>query len=110
MAQYLNMEEALRRLAASASIDTTNLVKTSDQLQQEQIAAQTAQNKMQQQEQMQSLLQSPAAAQLVKNYTQAGAPYGPQSTEEGGVPNALPTAVTEAGVPSGPTTSQGDTA
>ena len=110
MAQYLNMEEALRRLAASASIDTTNLVKTSDQLQQEQIAAQTAQNKMQQQEQMQSLLQSPAAAQLVKNYTQAGAPYGPQSTEEGGVPNALPTAVTEAGDPSGPTTSQGDTA
>ena len=110
MAQYLNMEEALRRLAASASIDTTNLVKTSEQLRLEQIEAQTAQNKMQQQEQMSSLLQSPAAAQLVKNYTQAGAPYGPQSTEEGGVPNALPTAVTEAGVPSGPTNTQGDTA
>ena len=107
MEKYLNMEEALRRLAASASIDTTNLVKTPEQLQAEQLAAQTAQNKAEQQAQMQGLLQTPAAAQLVKNYTQPGAPYGPQFTEGGDVPNALPTAVTEAGVASGPTSTEG---
>ena len=37
--KYINMEEALRRLAASSSIDVTNLVKTPQQLQEEQQAA-----------------------------------------------------------------------
>ncbi len=63
MAQYLNMGEALRRLAASGSIDTTNLVKTPEQLQQEQIQAQTEQQQMQEQQMMLSAMQS---AQLRK--------------------------------------------
>ena len=68
MAQFLNVEEALRRLAASGSIDTTNLVKTQQELQQE--AA--AQAELARQEQQQSLLEtgikSPAMAQAVKNF------------------------------------------
>ena len=108
MAQYLNMEEALRRLAASASIDTTNLVKTPDQLQQEAQAAQEAQQQQQQQEMLMAGIKSPAAAHIAENFTQKGAPYGPQFPEgtdpadPNAVPNTLPSAVTEAGVPSGP--------
>ena len=108
MAQYLNMEEALRRLAASASIDTTNLVKTPDQLQQEAQAAQEAQQQQQQQEMLMAGIKSPAEAHIAENFTQKGAPYGPQfpeGTDPGdpsAVPNTLPSAVTEAGVPSGP--------
>ena len=68
MARFLNVEEALRRLAASGSIDTTNLVKTQQELQQE--AA--AQAELARQEQQQSLLEtgikSPAMAQAVKNF------------------------------------------
>ena len=111
MMKYLNMEEALRRLAASASIDTTNLVKTSEQLQQEAQAAQQQQQQMQQQEQMQALMSSPAAAQAVKNYTEKGATYGPQyaaganpSQEGGGIANVLPdTDAASEGLPSGET-------
>ncbi len=111
MMKYLNMEEALRRLAASASIDTTNLVKTSEQLQQEAQAAAQQQQQMQQQEQMQALMTSPAAAQAVKNYTEKGAPYGPQysagtdpAKEGGGIANVLPdTDAANEGLPSGET-------
>ena len=110
MMKYLNMEEALRRLAASASIDTTNLVKTSEQLQQEAEAQAAAENRQQQMEQMNALMNSPAAAQAVKNYTAEGAPYGPQyaagtdPAQEGTQPNVLPdgTAAGE-GLPSGNT-------
>lgn len=110
MMKYLNMEEALRRLAASASIDTTNLVKTSQQLQQEAQAQAEAENRQQQMEQMSALMNSPAAAQAVKNYTAEGAPYGPQysagvdPSAEGTQPNVLPDADAAAeGIPSGNT-------
>ena len=103
MAKYLNMDEALRRLAASGSIDTTNLVKTQEQLQQEQAQAQAEQEQMQQQEQMAALMQSGAAAKIADNYTKEGAPYGPQFSEGGTIPNSLPNPVQDPGIPSGPT-------
>ncbi len=106
MAQYLNMEEALRRLAASGSIDTTNLVKTPEQLQQEQMAAQQQQEQAQQQEMMLSAMKSGAAAKVADNYTQPGSPYGPQFTEGGDQPNALPEPVQDPGIPSGPSGGQ----
>ncbi len=106
MMQYINVDEALRRLAASGSIDTTNLVKTKEQLQQEAEAAAQAQQQSMEQQQLMDMMKSPAAAQIAKNYTQPGATYGPQFTEEGGVPgpqpNALPDAVGGTGIPSGP--------
>ena len=106
MAQYLNMDEALRRLAASGSIDTTNLVKTQEQLQQEQMAAQQQQEQAQQQEMMLSAMKSGAAAKVADNYTQPGSPYGPQFTEGGDQPNALPEPVQDPGIPSGPSGGQ----
>ncbi len=106
MARYLNMDEALRRLAASGSIDTTNLVKTPEQLQQEQAQAEQERQQMQQQEQMAALMQSGAAAKVADNYTQPGAPYGPQFTEGGELPNSLPEPVQDPGIPSGPTGGQ----
>ncbi len=105
MAQYLNMGEALRRLAASGSIDTTNLVKTPEQLQQEAQAAQQQMEQQQQQEQMAALMQSGAAAKVADNYTKEGAPYGPQFTEGGTIPNSLPD-IQDPGTPSGPTGNQ----
>ena len=87
MTQYINMEEALRRLAASSSIDTTNLVKTPDQLKEEQQAATQAQQTMQEQEMMGKMISSPAAARLADNFTKQGAPYGPQFQEGGIDPN-----------------------
>ena len=108
MAQYLNMEEALRRLAASASIDTTNLVKTPEQLQQEAQAAQEAQQNQQMNQQMMELAKSPAAAQIAKNYTEKGSTYGPQFPlgsnpgDPTAVANVLPDAdAAQEGLPSG---------
>ncbi len=92
MMQYINVDEALRRLAASGSIDTTNLVKTKEQLQQEAEAAAQAQQQSMEQQQLMDMMKSPAAAQIAKNYTQPGATYGPQFTEEGGVPGPQPNA------------------
>ncbi len=83
MTQYINMEEALRRLAASSSIDTTNLVKTPEQLQQEAESAAQSSERMQQQEMMGKLMTSPAAAKVAENYTKQGSPYGPQFQEGG---------------------------
>lgn len=82
--KYINVDEALRRLANSESIDTTNLVKTKEDLQAEAAAAQEAQQLAQRQNMLATGLQSPAVARLVDNYTQPGAPYGPQPTEDGG--------------------------
>ena len=69
MAKYINIPEAVSRLAASESIDTTNLVKTAEEIAAEEQAAQQAQEKMQQQMQQQELLQagmkSPALGKLV---------------------------------------------
>jgi hypothetical protein len=110
MTKFINVDEALRRLAASGSIDTTNLVKTQEQLQQEAEAAAQAQQAMQQQQMMTDMLKSSAAGRIADNYTQPGAPYGPQYTEEGGVPGPVPNTLPDIslggavpGQPSGPT-------
>jgi len=107
--QYVNYEEALRRLAASASIDTTNLVKTSEQLQQEAAAAQAQQQQQQQQQQMMEMMKSSAASKVADNFTQPGSPYGPQFSGNsddgaaGSIPNSLPDLRAAAqGLPSGP--------
>tara|TARA_R100000353_G_scaffold132245_1_gene93804 strand:- start:997 stop:1434 length:438 start_codon:yes stop_codon:yes gene_type:complete len=68
MAKFLNVEEALRRLAASGSIDTTNLVKTSQQLQQEAAALADAEAQARQQQLLETGIKSPAMAQAVKNF------------------------------------------
>ena len=68
MMQFLNVEEALRRLAASGSIDTTNLVKTKAQLQQEAAAQAEAEQQAQQQQLLETGIKSPAMAQAVKNF------------------------------------------
>ena len=95
MAEYINVDEALRRLAASGSVDTTNLVKTREQLENERAAAAEAQAEAQQQQMLMEGLKSGAATQAAKNYTAPGAPYGPQYEEgsgegSGGSPNRLP--------------------
>ena len=107
--QYVNYEEALRRLAASASIDTTNLVKTSEQLQQEAAAAQAQQQQQQQEMQMMEAMKSSAMAKVADNYTKEGAPYGPQFSGDsetgaaGSIPNTVPDLGAAAdGLPSGP--------
>jgi len=108
LAKFVNVDEALRRLAASESIDTTNLIKTQEQLQQEMAAAQAEQQQAAQREMMMSGLKSPAMAQVANNYTKEGAPYGPQFPEgaepgqPGVSPNALPTPPPGPGIPSGP--------
>ena len=66
--RFLNVEEALRRLAASGSIDTTNLVKTKAQLQQEAAAQAEAEQQAQQQQLLETGIKSPAMAQAVKNF------------------------------------------
>lgn len=108
MAKFVNVDEALRRLAASESIDTTNLIKTQAQLDQEVAAAQAAQQQMAQREMLMTGLKSPAMAQVANNYTKEGAPYGPQYPEgtepgePGAIPNALPSPPQRPGLPSGP--------
>jgi hypothetical protein len=113
--QYVNYEEALRRLAASASIDTTNLVKTSEQLQQEAAAAQAQQQQDQQQQQMMEMMKSSAASKIADNFTQPGSPYGPQFSGNsdngaaGSIPNSLPDLRAAAqGLPSGPVQGGGE--
>lgn len=91
MAQYINIDEAMRRLAASNSIDITNLVKTREELEAEKAQAAAAMQQQSQQEMITNALSSPAMAQVAKNYTAEGAPYGPQINPDD--PNAsLPTA------------------
>ena len=105
--QYVNYEEALRRLAASASIDTTNLVKTSQQLQQEAAAAQAQAQQQQKEQQMMEMMKSSAMSKAVDNYTKEGTPYGPQFSgtadgATGSTPNSLPDIRAAAqGLPSG---------
>lgn len=110
MAQYINIDEAMRRLAASNSIDITNLVKTREELEAEKAQAAAATQQQSQQEMITNALSSPAMAQVAKNYTAEGAPYGPQINPDD--PNAsLPTAqglnlpgalAAAGGVPGGP--------
>lgn len=91
MQQYINMDEALRRLANSESIDTTNLVKTRQQMEEEAAMAQQQQEAMQQQAMQQQMvsdgLKSPAVAKLVDNFAQQG---GLNAPPEGipGIPGA----------------------
>lgn len=93
MTKFINMDEALRRLANSESIDTTNLVKTKEQMDAEDAAAQQQQQDAVRQQMMADGMKSPALANLVDNYTQPGAPYGPQyanGIDQPQVPNQLP--------------------
>ena len=87
--KYINVDEALRRLANSESIDTTNLVKTKEQLDGEAAAANEQMVQQQQQAMVAQGIKSPAFANLVNNYTQEGSPYGPQPNDEG-IPNQFP--------------------
>lgn len=97
MARYINVSEALMRLAASESIDTTNLVKSSDDLAAEDQAAKEEQQKMmelqQQQENLQAGIKSPALAKLAGGYVQqqlaqGGAVDAPINRPEGQQPSA----------------------
>jgi len=107
MARYINVDEALRRLAASGSIDTTNLVKTQEELAQEDAQAKAMMQQQQQQEMLMAGMKSPALAQAAANYTQPGAPYGPQFSEETGAPGPQPNSLPDIGYgtigPTGPT-------
>jgi hypothetical protein len=91
MQRYINMDEALRRLANSESIDTTNLVKTRQQLEQEAAMAAEQQQAMQDQQMQQQMmsdgLKSPAVAKLVDNFAQQGGPNG-QNQGIPGIPGA----------------------
>jgi len=97
MSRYINVPEALMRLAASESIDTTNLVKTADELAAEDQAAQQQQQQMmemqQQQDNLQAGLKSPALARLTEGYVQqqlaeGGAVDAPLNRAEGNQPAA----------------------
>ena len=98
--KYINVDEALRRLANSESIDTTNLVKTKEQLDGEAAAANEQMVQQQQQAMMAQGLKSPALANLVNNYTQEGSPYGPQPNDEG-IPNQFPDPAGQQQLPAG---------
>lgn len=98
--KYINVDEALRRLANSESIDTTNLVKTKEQLDGEAAAANEQMVQQQQQAMMAQGMKSPALANLVNNYTQEGSPYGPQPNDEG-VPNQFPDPAGQQQLPAG---------
>lgn len=98
--KYINVDEALRRLANSESIDTTNLVKTKEQLDGEAAAANEQMAQQQQQAMVAQGMKSPALANLVNNYTQEGSPYGPQPNDEG-IPNQFPDPAGQQQLPAG---------
>jgi hypothetical protein len=82
--EYVNVDEAVKRLATSIGIDTANLVKTQDQIQAEQQAAQ-------QQELIQSLGPAALGSRLLdpKVNAEAGlAEAQNQQIQQGGPPNA----------------------
>ena len=80
MAKYINVPEALMRLASSESIDTTNLVRSAEELAAEAEAAQAQEQEMQQQQSQQELvqagLQSPVMAKLAEGSMQSLSPEG----------------------------------
>ncbi len=59
IAQYINPDEVIRRLAASQGIDILNLVKSMQEIQGEQAAAQEQQMQMEQMKQMPNMLKAP---------------------------------------------------
>jgi len=75
MRQYVNVDEAVKRLATSIGIDTANLVKTQDQIQAEQEA-------MQQQQLIQSLGPAALGSSLVDPKKLADAQAQQQTMEE----------------------------
>lgn len=81
MAKFINVSEAMMRLAASESIDTTNLVKTAEELQAEDDAAKEMMAQQQQQENLQAGIKSPALAKLADGLVQ-------QRLAQGGVIDA----------------------
>ena len=60
LVNFVNADEAIKRLAASQGIDVLNLVKSMDQLQQEQAAAQQQQQEMMLTQQTGQIMKSPA--------------------------------------------------
>jgi hypothetical protein len=93
MAKYINVSEALMRLAASESIDTTNLVKTKEQLDAEAQQAADMMQQQQQQEFMRDGVKSPALAKLADGYVQqqlaeGGVISAPLNSPEGAAPAA----------------------
>ena len=84
MRQYVNVDEAVKRLATSIGIDTANLVKTQEQIQAEQEAAQ-------QQQLIQSLGPAALGSRLLdpKVNAEAGlADAQAQQLQQGGTPDA----------------------
>jgi hypothetical protein len=84
MRQYVNVDEAVKRLATSIGIDTANLIKTQEEIQAEQQA-------MQQQELIQSLGPAALGSRLLdpKVNAEAGlAEAQNQQIQQGGQPNA----------------------
>ena len=61
MLQYINADEAIKRLAAAQGIDVLNLVKSMDQRQQEKQGALAQQQQMLQMQQMPDMLKTPIA-------------------------------------------------
>jgi len=61
MMQYINADEAIKRLAAAQGIDVLNLVKSMDQRQQEKQGALAQQQQMLQMQQMPDMLKTPIA-------------------------------------------------
>jgi hypothetical protein len=58
--QYVNADEAIKRLAAAQGIDVLNLVKSMDQMQEEQLAAQQQQEQMIMMQQAGQIMKAPA--------------------------------------------------
>jgi hypothetical protein len=61
MMQYINADEAIKRLAASQGIDVLNLVKSVEQIQQESMEAQQQQEDMAMMQQAGQMLKAPIA-------------------------------------------------
>lgn len=95
LSRYINVPEALARLAAAESIDTTNLVRSAEELAAEDEAAKAQQQEMMQQQQraqlMEAGIKSPVAAKLTEGYMQSQSP-------EGGMTNAPPTEVDQSSI------------
>ena len=91
MMQYINVDEALRRLAASGSIDTTNLVKTKEQLQQEAEAAAQAQQQSMEQQQLMDMMKSQPLHKLPRTTPNQELPMAPSSRKKAESPDPSPT-------------------
>ena len=87
VSQYMNVDEAIKRLAASAGIDYLGLVKDSEQLAQEQKAAQEQQQQAQMMQQMGQLAGSPMMdptknPAILEQFNGQQGPQQPQAGED----------------------------